>query len=147
MPLPCLPSLYPHRYSRSFSTSSPPDDNNANSASVTYVNKDGTRTTCSGMYGENLMTIAHRNGIEMEGACEGSCACSTCHVIVSRDYYDKLPEATEEEDDMLDLAFGLTDTSRLGCQITLAPELDGIVVALPPATRNMAVDGHVAKPH
>jgi ferredoxin len=84
----------------------------------------------------------------MEGACEGSLACSTCHVIVEdRGVFDSLPPATDDEEDMLDLAFGLTDTSRLGCQIKLTPELDGFVVKLPSATRNMSVDGFKPKPH
>ncbi len=72
------------------------------------------------------------------GACGGSCACSTCHVIVeSEDMYDKIPEASDDENDMLDLAFGLTETSRLGCQVQMSPELDGLVVKLPQMTRNL----------
>ena len=69
----------------------------------------------------------------MEGACGGSCACSTCHVIVqNEDMYDKMEEPSDDENDMLDLAFGLTETSRLGCQVQMSKELDGIVVrALP----------------
>ncbi|PPR91362.1 hypothetical protein GOBAR_AA29315 [Gossypium barbadense] len=81
-------------------------------------------------------------------ACEGSLACSTCHVIVmDMEHYNKLEEPSDEENDMLDLAFGLTETSRLGCQIIARPELDGIRLAIPAATRNFAVDGYVAKPH
>lgn len=72
------------------------------------------------------------------GACGGSCACSTCHVIVQgEDYYDKMTEPDDDENDMLDLAFGLTETSRLGCQIKMNKELDGLVVKLPSMTRNM----------
>jgi ferredoxin len=72
------------------------------------------------------------------GACGGSCACSTCHVIVQDpDMYDKIPEPDDDENDMLDLAFGLTETSRLGCQVKMSPEIDGIVVKLPSMTRNM----------
>lgn len=72
------------------------------------------------------------------GACGGSCACSTCHVIVQDpDMYDKLEEPDDDENDMLDLAFGLTETSRLGCQVKMSPEIDGIVVKLPSMTRNM----------
>lgn len=74
----------------------------------------------------------------MEGACGGSCACSTCHVIVEgEDYYDKMPEPEDDENDMLDLAFGLTETSRLGCQVKMTKELDGLVVRLPSMTRNL----------
>ena len=76
--------------------------------------------------------------MEMEGACGGSCACSTCHVIVeSQEYYDRMEEPDDDENDMLDLAFGLTDTSRLGCQVKMSKELDGLTVRLPSMTRNM----------
>ena len=82
------------------------------------------------------------------GACEGSLACSTCHVIVEdEEYYKRIPEPDDDENDMLDLAFGLTDTSRLGCQVKATKELDGLKVRIPSATRNFAVDGHVPKPH
>ena len=64
-------------------------------------------------------------------------ACSTCHLIVSEDWFEKLPDASEEEEDMLDLAYGLTKTSRLGCQITVTEDLDGLVLKLPDETRNM----------
>uniref|UniRef100_A0A6B2LTH3 2Fe-2S ferredoxin-type domain-containing protein n=1 Tax=Arcella intermedia TaxID=1963864 RepID=A0A6B2LTH3_9EUKA len=95
-----------------------------------------------------MLDIAHANNIDLEGACEASLACSTCHVIVEdTKFYDKIPEPSDEENDMLDLAFGLTDKSRLGCQVLLTKELDGITLRLPRATRNMAVDGHVPKPH
>lgn len=116
---------------------------------VTYTDeKDGSVKTVKAPIGENLMEVAHRNDIDLEGACEGSLACSTCHVIVeSEDYYNKLPEPDDDENDMLDLAFGLTDTSRLGCQVIATEELDGIHVRIPSATRNFAVDGHVPKPH
>lgn len=76
----------------------------------------------------------------MEGACGGSCACSTCHVIVEdgeSSYYDRIPEPSDDENDMLDLAFGLTETSRLGCQVKMAKELDGMRVQLPSMTRNL----------
>lgn len=75
------------------------------------------------------------------GACEGSVACSTCHVILTPDFYDRLPEPSDEENDMLDMAFGLTDTSRLGCQVVLTRDLHGMTATLPSATRNMFVDG------
>ncbi|RKP34748.1 hypothetical protein BJ085DRAFT_36165 [Dimargaris cristalligena] len=61
--------------------------------------------------------------------------------------YDKLEEPSDEENDMLDLAFGLTETSRLGCQVVMTKDLDGLVVRMPSATRNMAVDGFKPKPH
>ncbi|KDN44314.1 hypothetical protein RSAG8_05578, partial [Rhizoctonia solani AG-8 WAC10335] len=91
--------------------------------------------------GDNILDLAHEHDIDLEGACEGSVACSTCHVILTPEYYDLLPEPDDEENDMLDMAFGLTDTSRLGCQVKLTPELDGMTATLPSATRNMFVDG------
>ncbi|PFH53485.1 hypothetical protein AMATHDRAFT_73306 [Amanita thiersii Skay4041] len=91
--------------------------------------------------GDDILSIAHEYDIDLEGACEGSVACSTCHVILPQEYYDVLPEPDDDENDMLDMAFGLTDTSRLGCQVKMTKELDGITVTLPAATRNMFVDG------
>ena len=86
--------------------------------------------------GLSVLEIAHQNDVDIEGACEGSLACSTCHVIVDPAWYNKLAKATEDEEDMLDLAFGLTATSRLGCQIVMTPALDGLRVRLPASTRN-----------
>jgi ferredoxin, 2Fe-2S len=106
---------------------------------ITFINTDGTRKEVDAPVGLSVLEIAHRNGINLEGACEGSLACSTCHVIVAQDDYERLPDATEDEEDMLDLAFGLTHTSRLGCQIIITEELDGLTVTLPSATRNMMV--------
>ncbi|CAM9400579.1 unnamed protein product [Discosporangium mesarthrocarpum] len=95
----------------------------------------------------NLMRVAQRHGIELEGACEGVCACSTCHIILEGEVYDGLEEPSEDEEDMLDQAFGLTETSRLGCQVIVTPDMDGIMIRLPAATRNFYVDGHVPQPH
>ncbi|WFD24022.1 mitochondrial matrix iron-sulfur protein [Malassezia equina] len=94
--------------------------------------------------GDDILSIAHEYDIDLEGACERSIACSTCHVILDEDVYYQLDEPSDDENDMLDLAFGLTDTSRLGCQVYVTKALDGMVVQLPAATRNMYVDG--AKP-
>ena len=107
---------------------------------MVFVQKDGARKEVDAPIGLSVLEIAHRNGIDLEGACEGSLACSTCHVIVDNEWHDLLPSATEDEEDMLDLAFGLTHTSRLGCQIIITEELDGLTVQLPAATRNMMVD-------
>ena len=87
--------------------------------------------------GKSLLVAAQQNDIDIEGACEGAMACSTCHIIVSEDWFEKLPDASEEEEDMLDLAYGLTRTSRLGCQITVTEDLDGLVIRVPDETRNM----------
>ncbi len=107
---------------------------------ITFVSPDGTRKDVEAPVGLSVLEIAHKNDIDLEGACEGSLACSTCHVVVDDAWFGKLDEATEEEEDMLDLAFALTHTSRLGCQIKITPELDGLTVTLPAATRNMMVD-------
>ena len=107
---------------------------------MVFIEKNGNRKEVDAPLGLSVLEIAHRNHIDLEGACEGSLACSTCHVIVDKAWYDKLTEASEDEEDMLDLAFGLTHTSRLGCQIKITPELDGLTVRLPAATRNMMVD-------
>ena len=88
--------------------------------------------------GTTILEAAHNNDVDLEGACEGSLACSTCHVIVDDAYFDKLPEPSEDEEDMLDLAFGLTKTSRLGCQIVLDKDLDGVTVEIPDETRNIS---------
>ena len=107
---------------------------------MTFVEADGTRKEVDAPLGLSLLEIAHRNDIDIEGACEGSLACSTCHVIVDPEWYPKLAEATEDEEDMLDLAFDLTVTSRLGCQIVMSEELDGLTVSLPAETRNMLLE-------
>ena len=104
---------------------------------MTFIERDGTHRDVDAPLGLSVLEIAHRNKIDIEGACEGSLACSTCHVIVDAEWYDLLKDATEDEEDMLDLAFGLTQTSRLGCQIIMTEELDGLTVRLPSATRNM----------
>jgi len=104
---------------------------------MTFILKDGSRKEVDAPLGLSVLEIAHRNHVDIEGACEGSLACSTCHVIVEKDWFDKLGEASEDEEDMLDLAFGLTHTSRLGCQIVMCPELDGLVVRLPKEVRNL----------
>lgn len=96
---------------------------------VTFIDKEGSPHTFAVADGDNLLDIAQANDLEMEGACGGSCACSTCHVIVRDDeFYDKMEEPSDDENDMLDLAFGLTETSRLGCQVVMSRELDGVVV-------------------
>ncbi|XP_057780539.1 adrenodoxin-like protein 2, mitochondrial [Salvia miltiorrhiza] len=115
---------------------------------VIFFDKDGEETHIKVPVGMSMLEAAHENEIELEGACEGSLACSTCHVIVMDvDQYNKLSEPSDEENDMLDLAFGLSETSRLGCQIIAKPELDGLRLAIPAATRNFAVDGFKPKPH
>ena len=104
---------------------------------MVFIERDGTRREVDAPLGLSVLEIAHRNDIDIEGACEGSLACSTCHVIVDPEWYPRLVRAGIEESDMLDLAFGLTATSRLGCQIVMTEELDGLTVRLPASTRNL----------
>ena len=103
---------------------------------LVFIEPDGTRKEVEAPLGLSILEIAHRNGIDIEGACEGSMACSTCHVIVDPEWYGRLEEPSEDEEDMLDLAFGLTATSRLGCQVIITEELDGLTVTLPAETVN-----------
>ncbi len=86
--------------------------------------------------GEKVVDIAIENDIDIEAACGGELACSTCHVVLPQEYFDKLEPAVEEEEDMLDLAWGLTDTSRLCCQIMVTPELEGCTFTVPAETNN-----------
>jgi 2Fe-2S ferredoxin len=104
---------------------------------MVFIERDGTRREVDAPLGLSVLEIAHKNRIDIEGACEGSLACSTCHVVVDPGWYDLIKKASEDEEDMLDLAFGLTATSRLGCQIIITEELDGLTVRLPASTRNL----------
>jgi 2Fe-2S ferredoxin len=104
---------------------------------MTFIERDGTRREVEAPVGLSILEVAHKFGVDIEGACEGSLACSTCHVIVDPVWFGKLARPTEDEEDMLDLAFGLEKTSRLGCQIVVTAALDGLVVRLPPGSRNM----------
>lgn len=107
---------------------------------MTFIVQNGERVEINAPEGLSLLEIARKHDIDIEGACEGSLACSTCHVIVDAEDFERLEDPTEDEEDMLDLAFGLTRTSRLGCQIILTEELDGLTVSLPAETRNMLLD-------
>ncbi|KAF7997078.1 hypothetical protein HCN44_005355 [Aphidius gifuensis] len=101
---------------------------------VTFIRASGERIEAKGKIGDNLLDIVVNNEIDLDGfgACEGTLTCSTCHLIFSKDVYDKLPEKpTDEELDMLDLAYDLSETSRLGCQIIMTKDLDGLEVHVP----------------
>ena len=102
---------------------------------MTFILRDGSRRTVDAPNGLSVMEIAHKFDVDIEGACGGSLACATCHVIVEPDWFPKLKPKQADEEDMLDLAFGLAKTSRLGCQIVMGPELAGLTVRLPPAGR------------
>ena len=104
---------------------------------MVFIERDGTRREVEAPLGLSVLEIAHKNKIDIEGACEGSLACSTCHVVIDPEWYELLQPASDDEEDMLDLAFGLTATSRLGCQIIITEELDGLTVRLPKSTRNL----------
>ena len=103
---------------------------------MVFVEQNGARREVDAPLGLSVLEIAHKHGVDIEGACEGSLACSTCHVIVDGPWFGRLATPTEDEEDMLDRAFDLQETSRLGCQIIMTEALDGLVVKLPAGTRN-----------
>lgn len=102
--------------------------------SVTFLLPGGRRLTCDVAEGLTLLDVARLHDIAIEGACGGSMACATCHVVVDEAFWDLLPEPSPEEEDMLDLAPELKPTSRLGCQIRMSRALDGLVVHVPRST-------------
>lgn len=107
---------------------------------VTFIKANGERIQVNGKIGDSLLDVVVNNDIDLDGfgACEGTLTCSTCHLILKQEDFDRIPDkATDEELDMLDLAYDLTDTSRLGCQIILSKDLDGLEVKVP-ATINDA---------
>ena len=103
---------------------------------MTFIERGGVGREVDAPLGLSVLEIAHKHGVDIEGACEGSLACSTCHVIVDGDWFPRLMKPTEDEEDMLDLAFDLQETSRLGCQIVMTEALDGLVVRLPAGSKN-----------
>jgi ferredoxin len=105
---------------------------------VIFISADGkNRTEAAAAPGDLLLDIAHANGQPLEGTCEGAMACSTCHVIVEADWYKKLSRASDDEEDMLDFAAGVTRTSRLACQILLREADDGLTVRMPGDVKNL----------
>lgn len=105
---------------------------------VTFIHADGKgRTEADVEPGSILLDVAQAHMMPLEGTCEGQMACSTCHVIVAKEDFERLPPATEMEEDMLDLAAGVRRTSRLACQIVLTEALDGLTVHIPVESRNM----------
>lgn len=105
---------------------------------IRFISADGeTETMVTAEPGDNLLRVAQAAGIPLEGTCEGQMACSTCHVIVAADWYDRLSQPSEEEEDMIDLAAGARRTSRLSCQIDLGEKMDGLTVRVPAESRNM----------
>jgi ferredoxin len=105
--------------------------------SVTFVTAKGEKVSATVAPGQRLLEAGQNIGMPLEGTCEGQMACSTCHVVVAPEWFDRLVPAVDDEEDMLDLAAGVTRTSRLSCQIELTEALDGLVVHIPPEARDM----------
>ena len=105
---------------------------------VTFITSEGDRVDAIAEAGDSLLRVAQAAGMPLEGTCEGQMACSTCHVVVDKDWFDRLAQASEEEEDMLDLAAGVRRTSRLSCQIVLGEELDGLTVTIPAESHDMS---------
>ena len=114
---------------------------------IIFTTPDGKEHNVTVDEGVTVMEAGRDANLGIEGTCGGCLSCATCHVIVKPDWFEKVGHPSEDEEDMLDMAFGLTDTSRLGCQLTITEDLDGITVEMPKATRNFYVDEHVPKPH
>jgi ferredoxin len=104
---------------------------------VTFITAKGDRVEAKAAEGDRLLEVAQNADMPLEGTCEGQMACSTCHVIIGKDWFGKLPRASEDEEDMLDLAAGVTRTSRLACQIVLTAALEGLEVRIPGESHNM----------
>jgi len=104
---------------------------------VRFITATGETVVAEAEPGDILLDTAQNADMQLEGTCEGQMACSTCHVIIAPDWFGQLPRASEDEEDMLDLAASVSRTSRLACQIVLTPELDGLEVRIPGESRNM----------
>ena len=107
------------------------------SIKVRFSDTQGNVTEGAGEPGQSLLELGQALGLPLEGTCEGQMACSTCHVIVHAEWFDRLPAASEEEEDMLDFAAGVRRTSRLSCQIDLTEKLDGLSVTVPSEAHDM----------
>ena len=105
---------------------------------VTFIESTGERVEAEAQSGDVLLRVGQAAGMPLEGTCEGQMACSTCHVLVAKEWFARLPEASEDEEDMLDLAYGVRPTSRLSCQITLTDALDGLEVTIPADAHDMS---------
>ena len=105
--------------------------------SVTFTTAGGDKVIAEAKLGDRLLEIGQAAGLALEGTCEGQMACSTCHIIVNRAWFGKLSPASDDEEDMLDLAAGVRPTSRLACQIELTEALDGLEVQIPGESHDM----------
>mmetsp|Transcript_39167 Transcript_39167/g.51655 ORF Transcript_39167/g.51655 Transcript_39167/m.51655 type:complete len:194 (-) Transcript_39167:227-808(-) len=97
---------------------------------VTFV-VEGEEIAVDAEIGKSILDVAHDNEIDIEGACSGELACSTCHCFFKPEFFKQLPEMKGEEDDMLEMAWGLTETSRLGCQVMVEPYFEGAKIYVP----------------
>ncbi len=104
---------------------------------ITFKLPDGKRRNVKALKGKTLLEVAQENKLNVEGACGGVMACSTCHMVVDPEWIVELANSTQEEDEMLDLTWGVKKNSRLGCQIIVTEKLDGLVVSLPSETKNL----------
>ncbi|XP_009994942.1 PREDICTED: adrenodoxin-like [Chaetura pelagica] len=111
----------------------PGESSSAEQVTVHFINRDGERLTATATEGESLLQVVVNQNLAIDGfgACEGTLACSTCHLIFEKDTFQKLDAISDEELDMLDLAYGLTETSRLGCQVCVKKSMDGVTVRVP----------------
>lgn len=107
------------------------------SITITFVDPRGKSVAATAEAGDNLLRVGQAAGLPLEGTCEGQMACSTCHVIVAAEWFERLLPASEEEEDMLDFAAGARRTSRLSCQIELTAEMDGLTVSIPSESNDL----------
>ena len=104
---------------------------------VHFTTTKGEKIAANAMPGARLLEVAQAKGLPLEGTCEGQMACSTCHVVVAAEWFARLTPATDDEEDMLDLAADVTRTSRLACQIRITEALDGLAVTIPGESHDM----------
>ncbi|NXY24254.1 ADX protein, partial [Atrichornis clamosus] len=133
--LSCGSSAAAGRTARLFSLSARAVLSSEDKITVHFINRDGDKLTAKGKPGDSLLDVVVDNNLDIDGfgACEGTLACSTCHLIFENHIFEKLDAITDEEMDMLDLAYGLTETSRLGCQICLKKSMNDMTVRVPEA--------------
>ncbi|KAI8953188.1 2Fe-2S ferredoxin-type domain-containing protein [Xylaria longipes] len=123
--------------SRSHYSMLPNTETNKKNLTITFVDTTGIKHTCPAVDGETLLDVAKTYSLEVEGACQGDCACSTCHmVLLDQKAYQLIQPPTEREEDMLDLAFNITASSRLGCQVHMSEALNGAEIKLPGLTQS-----------
>ncbi|KAF4109149.1 adrenodoxin [Onychostoma macrolepis] len=134
----CVTGSYTHRRGINTTNSLRAEEK----VTVHFLNRDGKRITVKALTGESLLDVVVNHDLDIDGfgACEGTLACSTCHLIFEEAVYKKLGAVSDEEMDMLDLAYGLTDTSRLGCQVCLRKDLDGMILRVPDMISDARVD-------